>query len=124
MQNKLESLRHSTAHLLAQAVLELFPKTKLGIGPSIENGFYYDFDIKEDFSEKDLERIEQRMKEISKKNLKIVRESKTKSEAEKILKKQTYKLELIKELKQNQLFTRREILQIYVLDLMSDPQKK
>ncbi|MBT4835641.1 threonine--tRNA ligase [Candidatus Woesearchaeota archaeon] len=99
MQNKLESLRHSTAHLLAQAVLELFPKTKLGIGPSIENGFYYDFDIKEDFSEKDLERIEQRMKEISKKNLKIVRESKTKSEAEKILKNQPYKLELLKELK-------------------------
>ena len=99
MERDLESLRHSTAHLLAQAVLELFPKTKLGIGPSIENGFYYDFDIKEEFSEKDLEKIEQRMKEISKKHLKIVGEAKTNSEAKEILKNQPYKLELLKELK-------------------------
>ncbi|MBT6995444.1 threonine--tRNA ligase [Candidatus Woesearchaeota archaeon] len=99
MEKNLEALRHSASHLLAQAVLELFPKTKLGIGPSIENGFYYDFDMQEEFSEKDLERIEQKMKELAKKDLKIVGEPKTKEEAKKILKNQPYKLELLKELK-------------------------
>src|SRR3954452_623325 len=59
----LEVYRHSSAHLLALAVLELFPDTQLGIGPPVENGFYYDFLRKEPFTTEDLEKIEQRMLE-------------------------------------------------------------
>src|SRR5215475_569854 len=61
--------RHSTAHLCAAAVLELFPETKLGIGPPIENGFYYDFDRPEPFTPQDLEKIESKMWELQAKNL-------------------------------------------------------
>ena len=65
----LEVYRHSTAHLLAAAVLELFPETKLGIGPPIENGFYYDFDRPEAFTQEDLEKIEKKMWEIQARDL-------------------------------------------------------
>jgi threonyl-tRNA synthetase len=65
----LEVYRHSTAHLLAAAVLELYPETKLGIGPPIENGFYYDFDRATPFTPEDLEKIEKRMWEIQSRNL-------------------------------------------------------
>src|SRR5215831_2738760 len=65
----LEVYRHSTAHLLAAAVLELYPETKLGIGPPIENGFYYDFDRAVPFTPEDLEKIEKKMWEIQKRNL-------------------------------------------------------
>jgi threonyl-tRNA synthetase len=65
----LEVYRHSTAHLCAAAVLELFPETKLGIGPPIENGFYYDFDRPEPFTPEDLEKIEKKMWELQAKNL-------------------------------------------------------
>src|SRR5438270_1336608 len=65
----LEVYRHSTAHLLAAAVLELYPETKLGIGPPIENGFYYDFDRATPFTPEDLEKIEKKMKEIQGRNL-------------------------------------------------------
>src|SRR5215467_619765 len=65
----LQVYRHSTAHLLAAAVLELFPETKLGIGPPIDTGFYYDFDRATPFTPEDLEKIEQRMWEIQKRNL-------------------------------------------------------
>src|SRR5690349_5137210 len=61
--------RHSTAHLLAAAVLELFPETKLGIGPPVENGFYYDFDRPTPFSQEDLEKIEKKMWEIQQRHL-------------------------------------------------------
>ena len=69
----LDVYRHSTAHLLAAAVLELFPDTKLGIGPPVENGFYYDFDRKEPFSSEDLESLERRMWELQAKDLKFGR---------------------------------------------------
>jgi threonyl-tRNA synthetase len=65
----LEVYRHSTAHLLAAAVLELFPETKLGIGPPIETGFYYDFQRPQPFTPEDLEKIEQRMWEIQARDL-------------------------------------------------------
>src|SRR5438105_11962599 len=61
--------RHSTAHLLAAAVLELYPETKLGIGPPIESGFYYDFDRATPFTPEDLEKIEKKMWEIQKRSL-------------------------------------------------------
>jgi len=104
MEKDLEKLRHSASHILAQAVLELFPDVKLGIGPAIENGFYYDFDKKGGFSPEDLEKIEKRMKDIVKRDLKIERLEKSKAEAKKILKDQPYKLELLKELKVNPTF--------------------
>jgi threonyl-tRNA synthetase len=59
-------LRHSTAHVLAQAVQELFPDAKLGIGPPVVDGFYYDFDVEEPFKPEDVERIETRMRKIVK----------------------------------------------------------
>lgn len=63
-------LRHSTSHVMAQAVIALFPQAKLAIGPAIENGFYYDFDLEgHTFTEEDLSKIEEKMKEIVKENL-------------------------------------------------------
>ena len=99
MEKDLETLRHSTSHILASAVLELFPGTKLGIGPAIEEGFYYDFDLKHKLTPEDLEKIEKKMKEIINKNLRFERKEVTKKEAEKLFKGQPYKLELIKDLK-------------------------
>ena len=96
--SKVELIRHSAAHVLAEAVKELFPDVKLGIGPAIENGFYYDFDLKHTFTPEDLEKIEQRMKEIIKRNEKFERFESTKKKAEEILKDEPYKLELLKEL--------------------------
>ena len=64
----LETIRHDTAHILAMAVQELFPGTQVTIGPVIENGFYYDFSRKEPFTEEDLKKIEERMKEIVDRN--------------------------------------------------------
>ena len=69
----LDVIRHSTAHLLAQAVKELFPKAQVTIGPTIENGFYYDFSYEESFTPEDLTAIEKKMLELSKQNLKIER---------------------------------------------------
>jgi threonyl-tRNA synthetase len=76
----LEVYRHSTAHLLAAAVLELYPETKLGIGPPIENGFYYDFDRKEPFTPEDLEKLEAKMAEIRDRDLTFDRHLMPKSE--------------------------------------------
>ena len=94
-----ELLNHSTAHLLAQAVLSLFKEAKLGIGPAIEDGFYYDIDfgsyvLKED----DLAKIEAKMKELSKENEHIVRKEVSKEEALEMFKDNPYKIELINEL--------------------------
>ena len=97
---KLETLRHSLAHIMAYAVQDLYPKTKFGIGPSIKDGFYYDFDLPKPISESDLAKIEKKMKEIIKKDLPFEKKVITKTEAKKIfkIKKQDYKLELIEEL--------------------------
>jgi len=77
----LETLRHSTAHLMAQAVQELYPGTKLSIGPAIEDGFYYDFDSSHAFQPEDLAKIEQKMREFSNKKLSVVRREMAKAEA-------------------------------------------
>src|SRR6266852_1161337 len=93
----LEVYRHSTAHLLAAAVLELFPETKLGIGPPIETGFYYDFQRPEPFSPEDLERIEKRMWEIQARDLPYERKYTPKAEGLKLYADQPMKIELITE---------------------------
>ena len=103
--NKIEVIRHSTAHVMALAVQELFKGVKFAIGPSIENGFYYDFALPRrspkgkggTFSPEDLPKIEKKMKELIKKDLKFVKKQISKAEAKKIFKNQPYKLELIKE---------------------------
>lgn len=91
---------HTTSHIMAQAVKRLFPEAKMAIGPSIENGFYYDFDIEQSFSEEDLIKIEEEMKKIEKENLVIERFELPREEAIKLMEeqKQDYKVELIKEL--------------------------
>lgn len=94
----IDKIRHTGAHILAQAVIELFPKIKLGIGPAIENGFYYDFDKKQGFTQEDLKKIEKKMKEISKRNLKLEKITVSKNKAKTLLKNQKYKLELLKDL--------------------------
>lgn len=93
----LDILRHSTAHIMAQAVTELFPKVKVTIGPSIEDGFYYDFDTTRPFTPEDLERIEGRMREIVKSKVAFRRMVLNKEEAVRFFneKGETYKVELI-----------------------------
>src|SRR4029450_9099081 len=88
-------MRHSTAHILAQAVQDLFPEAKLGIGPPIENGFYYDFDVDRPFRPEDLERIEQRMRQIVKEGQRFARRAVSDDEARAELKDEPYKLEII-----------------------------
>ncbi|HEY3373494.1 MAG TPA: threonine--tRNA ligase [Candidatus Aquicultor sp.] len=91
-------IRHSTAHVMAQAVMRLHKDVKLGIGPSIEGGFYYDLDLSERISVEDLPKIEAEMKKIIGENLPFVREAVSKDEAREIFKDQPYKIELINEL--------------------------
>ncbi len=88
-------LRHSTAHVMAQAVQELFPDARLGIGPPIENGFYYDFDVATPFNPADLEKIETRMRKIVKANQRFSRRVVSDEEAHAELAEEPYKLELI-----------------------------
>ena len=93
----LNTLRHSCSHIMAEAIKELWPDTKLGIGPAIEGGFYYDFDKKEPFSDDDLAKIEKAMSEIIKKNEPFIREELSKKEAQDLFKKlkEDFKVELI-----------------------------
>jgi threonyl-tRNA synthetase len=94
---KLQTMRHSASHIMAAAVKELFPGTKFGIGPAIENGFYYDFDIK-DLTTEDLTKIEKKMRELIAQGLLFVKECVSKNEVKELFKDQPYKLELIEEL--------------------------
>ena len=89
---------HTTSHIMAQAVSRLFPNVKFAIGPSIENGFYYDFDVEKPFTDEDKSKIEDEMKKIIKENIKIERFSLPKKEALELMKDQPYKQELINEL--------------------------
>ena len=93
----LEVLRHSSAHLMAQAVKRLFPEVQVTIGPVIENGFYYDFKKAEPFTPEDLERIEKTMRQIAKENLKVTREEMPKEQAVELFRGmgEHYKVEII-----------------------------
>ena len=91
----LEVLNHSTSHLLAEAIQELYPDALFGFGPAIENGFYYDIDFKEPIVEEDLAKIEKKMHELASKDERIVRQVLTKKEALEVFKNNPYKLELI-----------------------------
>ncbi|MER6399208.1 threonine--tRNA ligase [Kitasatospora sp. NPDC001603] len=91
----LDILRHSTAHVMAQAVQQLFPEAKLGIGPPVKDGFYYDFDVEKPFHPDDLKAIEKKMQEIIKKGQKFSRRVVTDEAAAEELAAEPYKLELI-----------------------------
>jgi threonyl-tRNA synthetase len=91
----LSILRHSTAHIMAQAVQELFDEAKLGIGPPITDGFYFDFDVAEPFTPEDLRKIEKRMKELVGKSQRFVRREVSDQEARELMSNEPYKLELI-----------------------------
>ncbi len=93
----LENIRHTLAHLLAAAVLEKRPEAKLGIGPTIENGFYYDFDLEESLTPEDLPKLEKRIRELIKQDLKVAGNKVTPATARKLFKNQPYKLELIQD---------------------------
>ncbi|MHC1716882.1 MAG: threonine--tRNA ligase [Candidatus Dojkabacteria bacterium] len=103
--SKLEKMRHSASHVLAQAILKLYPDTKLGIGPAIENGFYYDLDFAEPIEEEDLKNIEKEMRKIIKENLPIRQVFMSRKDAVDYYKKtdQIYKLELLEGIPGDQL---------------------
>ena len=105
----IEIIRHTCAHVFGHAIKQLYPDTKMVIGPVIDNGFYYDIYSKESISEKDLSSIEALMKKLAKKNYKITREVVTKKKAQDVFKKRNedYKLKLIDEIPSN------EIIAIY-----------
>lgn len=115
------AFRHTTSHILAQAVKRLYPNTKLAIGPSIVDGFYYDFEFEEPFKPEDLETIEKEMKKIVKENLELEKFTLPKDEAIKLMleKNEPYKVELINELPEG------EIISFYkqgeYIDLCSGP---
>ena len=98
------ALRHTASHVLAQAVKRLFPETKLAIGPSIKDGFYYDFDRDGGFSNEDIAALEAEMKKIVKENLKMERFTLPRAEAIKLMeeKGEPYKVELINDLPEDE----------------------
>jgi threonyl-tRNA synthetase len=102
MQNsELETMRHSASHVLAEAVLKLFPGAKLGIGPAIDNGFYYDFELPRPIEpEKDFPLIEQEMRRIIARGVPFVRRQLSSAEARSLFSGQPYKLELIEGLEE------------------------
>jgi len=97
-ETNIEQIRHSLSHIMAWAVNEKFPGLKFGIGPTIENGFYYDLDLPKGLSPEDLPKIEKRMKEIIKGNIAFKKKIISKQKAKEFFKDQPYKLELIEEL--------------------------
>ena len=113
-EEKLLKIRHSTAHVMAEAVLEMFPGAKIAIGPAIEDGFYYDFDLPESLKAEDLERIEKRMREIIGGKYTFSRKAVSREEAVEMFSDQPYKLELIRELPEE------EEISVYTQDTFTD----
>ncbi len=96
--NNLEAMRHSASHVMAEAVLEIFPDAKLGIGPAIDNGFYYDFDLPRSLTPEDLPIIAAKMQSIIENDLPFIRADITREEAKEMFANQPYKLELIEDI--------------------------
>jgi threonyl-tRNA synthetase len=101
---KIEKIRHSLAHVLAAAIQNLYPKVKFGIGPAIDNGFYYDFEFENPISEKDLPKIEKEMRKIIKKNMSFEKINLSDKEIKEKFQDQPYKQELMKELEEKPSF--------------------
>lgn len=113
-QEGMDTIRHSISHVLAYAVKRLFPEAKLAIGPSIANGFYYDFDVENPFSTADLEKLEDEMRKIIKENPSIERFELPKNEALELMKDEPYKVELINDLPEG------EVISFYKLGDFTD----
>ena len=107
VEKELYDIRHSTTHLMAQAIGELYPGVKYAIGPPIDDGFYYDFEFEKPISEDDFQRIEQKMRELSNKKFPIVREEKERADARKFAEEmgQNYKVELIDDLPEGEVIS-------------------
>jgi len=106
MSNRLEKIRHSLSHLMAHAVMEMFDNVKFGIGPIIENGFYYDFELSRPLTPQDLPKIEKKIKKLASQNLKFEKQTVTKEQAKELSENQPYKLALINDLiKEKKLIT-------------------
>jgi threonyl-tRNA synthetase len=103
----LETIRHSAAHVMAHAVKNLFPDARIAIGPAIEEGFYYDFGVKEPFTPEDMEKISAEMKRVIKAKQKFVRKEISREEALKLFANEPYKIELIQDLPED------EVISIY-----------
>ena len=118
---KLQTMRHSCAHVMAEAVLHLFPGTKIAIGPAIDTGFYYDFDFPKDkkFSETDFPAVEKEMRRIISGNHDFIQKEVTKDEALKLFADEPYKVELINDLPAGEKITTYE--QDGYLDLCRGP---
>lgn len=116
---ELQRLRHSTSHIMAQAIKRLFPDVKFAIGPAINTGFYYDLEVEHKFSEADFPDIEKEMQKIIKENHKFAKKEVTRHEALELMHDQPYKIELIKEMPED------EIIYIYTqgefIDLCAGP---
>ena len=115
----IETIRHSLAHIMAYAVQELYPGVKFGIGPAIENGFYYDFLFPQPIAAQDLPKIEAKMRELLKQNIVFKKQKLTRTVLVSLFKKQTFKLELLKEIKRPTVYQSGEFT-----DLCSDPHVK
>ena len=113
-QEGMDTIRHSISHVLASAVKRLFPEAKLAIGPSIANGFYYDFDVENPFSTADLEKLEDEMRKIIKENPSIERFELPKNEALELMKDEPYKVDLINDLPEG------EVISFYKLGDFTD----
>lgn len=113
-QEGMDTIRHSISHVLASAVKRLFPEAKLAIGPSIANGFYYDFDVETPFSTADLEKLEDEMRKIIKENPSIERFELPKNEALELMKDEPYKVDLINDLPEG------EVISFYKLGDFTD----
>ena len=116
---RLSIVRHSTAHVMAEAVLKLFPGSKIAIGPSIDTGFYYDFDLSRPIKEEDLAEIEKEMRRIVSGNHDFIRKEVSKEEALSLFKDQPYKVELINDMPDGETITTYE--QDGYLDLCRGP---
>ena len=106
-EERLERLRHSASHIMAEAVLSLFPDAKLGIGPPIDTGFYYDFDLPRSLTLDDLQVIEERMRQSISGDQPFVQQEVSKDEARRLFAQQPYKLELIEEIADEKVSTYR-----------------
>lgn len=104
---KMQTIRHSCAHVMAEAILKLFPGTKIAIGPAIENGFYYDFEFPKDvkFTETDIPTVEKEMRRIIANNCSFIRTEVSKDKALELFKDQPYKIELINDLPKNEIIS-------------------
>ena len=101
--SNIEILRHSAAHLMAAAIQKLYPDAKFGVGPTIENGFYYDVELDKQLGPEDLKKIEKETQKLASQNLKFEKQEMSIEDATKLFKKldQPYKVELLKDLKKH-----------------------